>query len=325
MTARDIRLRAASKANKVHHALGIINLVRNGLERIDIFEALHALEVPVICKPLDGLEGALVLCGNQYGIILSTRTSLYRQRYTAAHELGHYVFEHGLVLDSGDFIGRASTALNVPIKEQEAEAFASEFLCPKILLISVSRQQFWRSRDLEIPDNVYQLSLRLGVSYRATCISLAANDLLPHHVVNKLLSIRPKEIKVHLANDSQPDDYYGDIHVVSRRSPPKLLRVKPNDRVIFDLPEHASAGYMWHLSYEGMEPRTILDHSLYGEGTDVWGRISHRSISLEEVTSGTIRLREARPWDKSAGPADSMDVPVILEQLERGLPRAFRP
>jgi len=45
-------------------------------------------------------------------------------------------------------------------------------MLPDWLVVAHARRHKWSKRDLVIPDTVYQLSLRLGASYAATCWAL---------------------------------------------------------------------------------------------------------------------------------------------------------
>lgn len=58
------------------------------------------------------------------------RVSVYRQRFSLAHELGHVALRHPPLAFLGDSVVRD------PIHEIEANAFAAELLMPKSVLIS---------------------------------------------------------------------------------------------------------------------------------------------------------------------------------------------
>lgn len=324
MTARDIRLRAAAKAGALLYKLGLLDAITEGLERIDIFEVLQRLDIPVVCKPLAGLQGALIQCDGQHGIILSTNTSVHRQRYTAAHELGHYIFGHGEALDDDSYIGRGPMGKKIPTMEREAEAFASEFLAPKALIANIARRQAWKKEDLDHPETSYQLSLRMGLSYTAICLALRSHGFIDINQLDRLLKVKPRDIKRNLSGNTPPENLRNDIYVIYRNSAPRVLKVKPNDRVIFELPERASSGYRWHISYDGISPQTVEDSTHYNDDTQLWGGLSSRTITLENLNPGTIHLSEIRPWEDKASPADALELAIESDEVEKGLPKVFR-
>jgi Zn-dependent peptidase ImmA (M78 family) len=83
-------------------------------------------------RPFTGLAGALVLFGAEYYVVTNSREGWARQRFTAAHELKHYltdrrtarVFMCRRSMDRG--IGRAA---NVPARELLMPAETVKWLC----------------------------------------------------------------------------------------------------------------------------------------------------------------------------------------------------
>jgi Zn-dependent peptidase ImmA (M78 family) len=77
----------------------------------------------------------------EYRIAVNLRHPLTRQRFTAAHELGHYIYHRDLL---GDGVGdaRAYRAVNSPrpnpkirpIHERQANSFAANLLMPRALI-----------------------------------------------------------------------------------------------------------------------------------------------------------------------------------------------
>jgi Zn-dependent peptidase ImmA (M78 family) len=117
--------------------------------------------------PLDGdLSGMATV---QSGICVIGINSLHppqRQRFTLAHELGHFRLhredlENEIHLDRGSLRRDWLSSLGVDRREMEANAFASELLMPTALL---QQTLSGRSIDFEDEDEVGLLARRFKVS-----------------------------------------------------------------------------------------------------------------------------------------------------------------
>lgn len=107
-------------------------------------------------------------------VFLNTSKSAERQRFDAAHELGHLVLHSELEMDP-------STSKE---REAEANAFASSFLMPRSAVItqhmsgaSVERilvaRSFWRVSAMAMTHRLHELGLLSDWQYRSACITLA--------------------------------------------------------------------------------------------------------------------------------------------------------
>ena len=154
-----------------------------------------ARDIPLLFRPLDELWGAFITVNDEErGILVTTKLGLPAQRFTLAHELGHLLLGHRTSLDRAvGFAGRYGPASR-PAQEAAADTFASELLAPKRLLIASARRHGWTGGDLpgdlHRPATIYQLSLRLGISFQATCWALVAAGVLTR--VRKPPSSRPR-------------------------------------------------------------------------------------------------------------------------------------
>src|SRR3546814_10885572 len=88
------------------------------------------------------------------------------QRFTAAHELGHYAMRHLPSLDDESILRRMPTSPEPTglFQETEADAFAVAFMMHKCLNLAHAARQGWQVDDLRRANIVYQLSLRHGAS-----------------------------------------------------------------------------------------------------------------------------------------------------------------
>lgn len=172
---RTPRMRAVQAADRLHAEFDTETYTDGAQGRIDVFGMLARRGLPVLFRPLDKLLGAY-LNEDAPGVILTTRRQLPVQRWTAAHELGHAVLKHRTSTDGKEVLARSpfvnQDSTQYDLQEIQANAFASQLVTPDWLLSKHVRRQGWTPADLVRPEVVYQLSLRLGASYAATCHAL---------------------------------------------------------------------------------------------------------------------------------------------------------
>jgi hypothetical protein len=89
-------------AGRLHRQLALRERIEGqGGGNIDVFASMVALELPLLLRPLRNLLGAYLREPAQ-GVLVTTRRPLSIQRFTAAHELGHYYIGHEPSLDDED-------------------------------------------------------------------------------------------------------------------------------------------------------------------------------------------------------------------------------
>lgn len=169
-----------STAHRVAHIAAVQALhelkVPHGEFPVYVEAAIDRAGVPLLWRPMDQLFGTYLRVGEVRGILVNERLTRSGRRHTAAHELGHHRFGHRLdpgvpcAVDTGE---EQSPPRRWTPDEKAAEAFADWFLMPpKAVRAALD------CLGLERPDgpgSVYQLSLLLGTTYRATarhCLSL---------------------------------------------------------------------------------------------------------------------------------------------------------
>lgn len=100
--------------------------------------AVRHLGIDVIEGKAETIDAMLVhIKPGKPVIAVNTRRSVYRQRFSLAHEIGHFVLRHGNSVSffensrsaGGGFAFRPDARL-----EREANIFAAEFLMPKVAL-----------------------------------------------------------------------------------------------------------------------------------------------------------------------------------------------
>jgi Zn-dependent peptidase ImmA (M78 family) len=219
------RLDAVAAAKRVHR---LQSRVTEGEGLVDVFEVIAELDVPLVFKPLNSALG-LCLPAPLRGIIVTTRRGLHIQRFTAAHELGHVVLNHRgsvdrVILERGPLVPTDGRDL----QEVAADAFAAEFLLPRWLYRHHVQSQGWTvAGHLRNPDIVYQLSLRLGASYEATCWGLVSHQILPHGEVNELLKAQVARLKASLGEEFKPANSWADVWRLTGKDNGARLSVTP--------------------------------------------------------------------------------------------------
>lgn len=322
MNIRDAKLRGVRAAAEAHERLGILDQVRAGLEQIDIFSAIDALGVPVICRPLDGLLGAYFTKPTQ-GIMVTTKRRLAIQRFTAAHELGHYWLKHEESLDDEETLSLARQGVaKIPLQEIEAESFASEFLLPKLLIFKTMSRQKWDKSALKNPSTVYQLSLRLGVSYEATWRALLECTFINSETASHLRSVTPKASKIDVLKDYQSSNAWADAFHVTTSDNHSHLNANQEDTVVLELPEHYSSGYRWS-TIKNEDTQVISDELIHRHGNQIGG-IATRKIYLTGKSLAHIHLEETRPWQANGEPLKTFEISIDFSGQEIGLPRSVK-
>jgi hypothetical protein len=298
--SRAAILTGAKAAHTLHRDLGIREQVeRSGGGRVDVFGAIAKLGATLMFQPLDKLLGAY-LPGDDVGVLITTKRPLPVQRFTGAHELGHLYMGHEPSLDDETILRRApfSTTGRLNRQEREADAFASMFLTPAWLLALNLEKQRWTSRDLSHPPHVYQASLRLGTSYRATCHALERHKVIGREQCKGLIDIEPKQIKQELLTGYEPPDWRSDVWLLTERDQGALIEGGRNDVFVVRLRENSGAGYLWNFDQLRDAGFALIDDDREEENPETIGGILTRKVTAcsEDRVRGEVLLREARPW-----------------------------
>jgi predicted secreted protein len=327
---REAVLEGVKEATRLHEELGLRTKIEATPGSIDVFSAIVQLNIPLLFRPLDGLLGTF-LPKPSPGIIVTTERSLSIQRFTGAHELGHCYMGHEVSLDDKSILNRSPFGSHsYDPKEAAADAFAASFLCPKWLLQIHAARHRWNARALHDPLAVYQLSLRLGTSFGATCRSLRYHEIIGADVMEELLSIRPKQIKQQLLQLYEMDDWRSDVWLLTEADSSTRIQGAPNDVFVLKLRENSGAGYLWNLEdLEAAGFSIVADNRhIPSHDQEVGGMVERvltaRLNEPERGRSGRISLNESRPWAGDEPPADRLTLIYDLHGKELGQPRAER-
>jgi Zn-dependent peptidase ImmA (M78 family)/predicted secreted protein len=329
-TWRDAVLEGVKEAARLHDQLALRDQIQATPSSIDVFGAIVQLNIPLMFRPLDGLLGTF-LPKPEPGIMVTTERSLAIQRFTGAHELGHCYMGHEFSLDNKSILARSPFgSRSYDPREAAADAFAASFLLPKWLLEIHAARHGWNARSMHDPLTAYQMSLRLGTSFDATCRSLKHHEIIDADALGKLLEITPKKIKQHVLNGYEMESWRPDVWVLTEADSATRIQGAPNDIFVLKLRENSGAGYLWNLEELEAAGFAIVTDSRHIPGNEEQiGAVVERILTArlnepDHGRSGRISLSETRPWAEGDGPAERLTLIYDLYGKESGRPRAER-
>jgi hypothetical protein len=314
-------------AARLHQRLDLRPIIETRGGNVDVFGAIQALDLPLLLRPLQGLLGAY-LSDPAPGVLVTTQRPMAIQRFTAAHELGHFTMRHEPSLDDESILRRIPMAGEPAedFQEVEADAFAIGFMMPRWLIQWHAARQGWTVADFRRPNRVYQLALRLGASYEATCWTLVRHRLIGAPLARELLQTTPRELKIALLEDYRPQDYRGDVWLLTERDAGTRIDGSRNDLFVLRLTEHSGGGYLWNIDQLKASGFAIVRDALEAiDGDGIGGPIIRRvTAAPEEGGRGSLQLDERRPWE-SDPPLSRLEFDFDLTgPEEEGLSRAER-
>lgn len=323
------RLQATAAAKQVHQDLDLPRRVTEGAGHVDVFEAIGELDIPLVFKPLTSALGLCVPAPLR-GIMITTKRGLHIQRFTAAHELGHVVLDHRGSVDR-EIVERGPLAFSEgrDVQEVAADAFAAEFVLPRWLYRHHIRAQNWTvAHDLRIPDIIYQLSLRMGASYEATCWGLLSHQILDRGTVDNLRAVQVAKLKASLGGEFKPGSSWSDVWRLTTRDDGALLAGNPDDLLRIELEESSTGGYQWQADVLGQAGYTVLsDTSDFSRNPLLYGASAVRTLIARppENGAGDVVLVERQAWAPAEIDAPSFALCLSLLGPEAGgLSRAGR-
>lgn len=238
------RLMAAGSANRLLNEAGV-----DQARQVDVFGLIENLGLWLAFFPLDGLLGAYLPEGTG-GILITTERSTPIQRYTAAHELGHWRLDggHDAALDTeADVLGRTDIE-----RETLAQIFAGALLMPPPLVHSILSR---RNATSLSPLDVYTVAREAGVSYEAAARQLYHLERITQHELRELLKVQPLRVKQAIGAGRRPVVGIADVWPVDMAWRDQQLNVRTDDEIIISLPEDRSTGYRWSIPSTDKSPR----------------------------------------------------------------------
>lgn len=336
MIQRGAALRVARLAGEVLERSAAHSRVESGYTRIDPIAIAESEGIDVMARPLDKLLGAF-LRYERVGILLNSQRPSGMLHMTCAHELGHFYLDHLSTTDEHlDYRGDASEV------ELEADQFAYALMAPLWLIARVLKAQGWGWASMRNPATLYQLSLRLGLSYSATLWSLVRLKKLDSDAAKILARLQPAEIKLALIPQGAVLEANQDVWCVGPRDKDFILEPRPNDRIVTHLPSHAAAGYLWSVDEargDGytLEPLTIDSQRraattpdgevLIGGASTIHYELKFMPTDEAFVPTSPLKVafQETQPW-RSTNPKDStkFSLQTKFEIFKKGLSAGSR-
>ena len=306
-TYRDAVLEATLEAARLHRSLESEASSESGASGVDIFRVIEQNNIFLFFKKLEGLLGAYLPIEQDPGILITTQRSLAIQRFTAAHELGHAVLHHGLGIDDDGMLKRSPFGrTSYDLKEMGADTFAAMFLMPEWLIQSIAAKQRWNARSIKTPETLYQLSLRLGVSYEALARTLLRHGLLNTTEANQLAKVPVKQIKQNIlgvqTRTSLPiRDWRSNVWRLTEADQGTRVVGEPDDLFVVQLHERSTAGYLWNMDQVREAGFDVVSDRRKAEETDQVGGDVIRVLTAHtsEPLIGTLSLPQSRPWNPS--------------------------
>ena len=318
--------RAGVMAGEWHAELGI-DLSRP----VDPFDTIRRLGIILAFGRLGRTSGLYLPAGPaqpQPGILLHAGHPRTRQRYSAAHELGHHVFGHAMGVD-GDLERARRKETGWTAEEKEAEAFGAWFLMPRRLIRTGLRTLgIDTPRD---PLDVYALSLWLGTSYTATAHQLATVRIVGRDDASRWATVPPRTIKRTIAGTMVPDIMRNDVLWVDVRRAAHEVSGRPGDRIVVTVDDVPSSGITWRVAERSVLPLaadSFMDdwdadiHLVHDDG-ELAGGTYPRSFALDVppgigVGPHPLELIRDRPFDESE-PVERVRIPVTIDPGLSGL------
>jgi Zn-dependent peptidase ImmA (M78 family) len=266
--------RALQAADELLNDLGI-----DQEDPIDVFSIIQQLGLWLAFNPLNSLLGALVPKGVG-GVMLTTQRAPSVQRYTAAHEIGHWVLDiDELALDAeGDIFYPSSD------RERLAQLFAGQLLMPPPLVFATCSRHGIRSTSDATGPAVYLVARDMGASYEAAARQLSNLEIIDTSRRDYLLSLAPAKIKAELCHGHRAQGWV-DVWPVDLSSNATDLQVTAGDEVCVTLPENRTTGYRWLTADELQDrahrrrfpaPAPFAVHGLDADAGETQARSSKR-------------------------------------------------
>jgi len=149
-------------------ALSLLKMAGIKEAPVDVHKIAKLLNFTIIEAEFpNSYSGEIFIEGDVKSIGVNKKHTLRRQRFTIAHELGHYLNGHEYFDEEGKMLEDTEFDFNDPLHKQEKEAnlFASELLMPKDFLV----------KDLEILGlDIEKLTEKYQVSEQALWIRLTS-------------------------------------------------------------------------------------------------------------------------------------------------------
>ncbi len=282
--------------------------------RVEVFKVIEDERIWLMFQPLGHLYGFFERVGSAAGIVVHSGHPPSLQRFTAAHEFGHYVLGHQLSVDSEEKLYGVS---NDP-SEVAAQAFAADFLMPMALVNrALDRLGLRASVGQLTAEGAYQLALELGSSYAATLTQLVALKIISKGAGERLKAIRPLDVKISIAG-SRPGSTRVDLWTVTKGQDRDLV-LGMADQLHIEVPEVPTSGYRWAVVHTpaGLDLTSDESRSSRVASDTIGGStLRHFVLTATSPVDSFVELQLRREWESDAEAVDSLHVDVrVLKRV----------
>lgn len=290
--------------------------IRLGLDPalpVDIFGTIERERIWLLFEELTGLFGFFQREDDVAGVVLHSGHPQSLQRFTAAHEYGHYVLGHKASQDDDSYVYGLG---DLPVQEYEAQAFAAEFLMPLALV----NRALDRLSLPEEPGDIdaaaaYQLSLEIGASYRATVARLNQLNKISFEWAQRLKAQKLMDLKVEIGAGERPANSRAAVWSLDENARARRIEMLVDDELHVRLTELPSSGYRW-AAQEGASGLELVGDALEEEiaGGELGGALTrHLWFRALEPRFANLELALVRMWQGSdVAPADAISMPVRI-------------
>lgn len=348
MTDDDVLMDAARRATEVLEEFEAKKRIEAGYTRIDAEHIASASDVVVMYRKFELLLGGYLEEDGTPGIVVNWDRPRGLVHMTCAHELGHFALGHESTSDT-----TVDVSKNAALVERAANQFAYALLAPSWLVVQTMRRQRWTRSDLRIPAVVYQMSLRLGMSYKAMVWSLNRLGHLSVSEALQIVDVQPIGLKRDVLGGMTPNNSRSDVWMLTDADRDRVLEPGLGDQMVFDLPNHAGSGRLWSVDEARSEgfslrpfvrdarnqpPRRTSDVIIGGDGatlryeltttlelpTAVADDQDKDAVQALEPRQRTISLSERASWEPERSTIGHLNLFAEFERLDDGLPQSER-
>ncbi len=247
---------------------------------VSIYDAIYTAGVVTMWQQMPRQFGAYLNDrGSRPGILINNGLPYAAQRQTAGHELGHHWWKHG-TREDGNLDPPGDRRPSWPPEEKLAESFAAWFLMPrKAAMAALDRLGI---KGLRSPADAYQLSLLLGVPYRAMVRRLPNIRFVSAARAAEWIRVPPNVIKDRLDQaDGVPASRKPDLWVLGPRFDGAQLTVHPGDRIVIA----STNGRRPSVTCSGgftdvpVKPASCVAEIQVAEDPGDWGRVQVTDMS----------------------------------------------
>lgn len=297
---------AMLRAPQVHRDLGVD---RTGY--VDVFAALRAAGVDCLTRRMPKLFGFYFAPeDNGPAVLLNASLDEIGLRHTAAHELGHHVFDHGSRADTDLDIAGLQPQRSWTVVEKQAESFAAWFLMPPPAVDAALRRI--GIEQVQQPEHAYEVARWLGTYYAGTVRHLHRLHKIDAKAAASWPRVPPQRLRARLHRPTlerptshlfviRPSSQGGELHVAIG----DLLLLPPDARLT-----HLPDGLV-SADTDACSPGAVLDWTAEPGG---------RSSLSVEVTEG---FRSSSTLSFVVSGDDLISVTVVAPVRRFGAPDAW--